>query len=67
MVSPLLIVLYLGYLIFLVGFLVFSGFGLYHLEEYGYQGDFCRSMIVVYVSLATVIMLVTVVSLVVSV
>jgi hypothetical protein len=67
MVSPLLILTYLGYLIFLVGFLVFSGFGLYHLEEYGYQGDFCRPMVVIYASVTAAIMLATVVSLAVSV
>lgn len=52
------------YLIFLIGFLVFSGVALFHLSEYGYVGDFCRSMISIYSAVAGAIMLATVVALI---
>lgn len=64
MVTGPLLLVYALYLVFLVGFLLFSAFGLFHLEEYGYDGDLCRPMIYLYVALAATIMLVTFVSLV---
>lgn len=54
-----LIVIYSFYLLFLLGFLVFSGVALFHLSEYGYVGDFSRSMIIIYLTIAAVIMLAT--------
>ncbi len=51
-----------SYIVFLIGFFVFSAFALYHLEEYGYVGDFSRTMIYGYILVAAVIMLVTVVA-----
>jgi|GEM_PF-2154597 len=51
--------LYLVYAVFLVGFFAFSAFSLYHLEEYGYVGDFSRPMVYIYIGVAATIMLVT--------
>ncbi len=56
--APLLFI-YLLYLLFLIGFFVFSAFGLYHLEEYGYVGDYSRTMSIIYVAVAGSIMLAT--------
>ncbi len=52
------------YLVFLIGFLVFSGVALFHLSEYGYVGDFCRTMIVIYAAVAASLMLATVIALI---
>ena len=60
-----LVTIYLVYLLFLVGFIVFSGVALFHLSEYGYVGDFCRSMIVIYLASAATIMLATLIAMIV--
>ena len=57
--------IYLIFFIFLLGFLVFSGVALFHLSEYGYVGDFSRSMMVIYMAVAALIMLGTIVAMVV--
>lgn len=53
------------YLVFIVGFFVFSGVALFHLSEYGYVGDFSRSMTRLYIAIAALIMLLTVVAMIV--
>jgi len=57
-----LVGIYLIYLIFLIGFIVFSGVALYHLSEYGYVGDFSRTMMVAYLAIAATIMLMTLIA-----
>lgn len=57
-----LIIINTAYLIFLVGFLVFSGIALFHLSEYGYIGDFSRTMMIIYSTIAGIIMVASVVA-----
>ena len=52
--------IYFIYFLFLVGFIVFSAVALFHLSEYGYVGDFSRSIIVIYLAAAAIIMLLTI-------
>lgn len=64
MISAGLLSLYLMYLLFLVGFFVFTAFSLFHLEQYGYVGDFCRAMMVLYGLSTAAVMLGTFVALI---
>jgi len=41
-------ILLIIYLLFLVGFIVFSILGLYHLWRYGFQGDMCKIVMITY-------------------
>lgn len=43
-----MIILLLTYLGALIIFAVYSSFGLYHLYQYGYEGDACRTVMIVY-------------------
>ncbi len=45
-----------GYLIFLLFYLVFSVAGIYHLNRYGYAGDYSKPVIIVY-SVATLLII----------
>ncbi len=64
MMPWMLLLLYGFYFLFLIGFLVFSGVGLFHLSEYGHENDFCRPMIYIYLGVAGFIMMCTFVLLV---
>ena len=64
MASLPLILIYGLYLIFLIGFFIFSAFSLFHLEEYGYKNDFSRPMVYIYTAIAGVIMLISLVLLI---
>lgn len=43
------------YLIFLVGFIIYSMAGIYHLWRFGYSGDLTKVVIIIYLFLSTAI------------
>jgi hypothetical protein len=43
-----MIVLLIIYFIFLIGFIIFSILGLYHLWKFGFQGDMCKIVMITY-------------------
>ena len=45
-------VLLICYFIFLIGFIIYSVIGLYHLWRFGYVGDLTKPSIVIYVVLS---------------
>lgn len=47
------------YLIILIGFLIYSAFGLYNLYQYGYIGDLSRKVAAVYVISAIIVIVLT--------
>ena len=64
MITIPLILVYSFYMLFLIGFFIFSAFSLFHLEEYGYEADFTRPMVYIYTTIAGIIMLTTLVLLI---
>ncbi len=52
-------VLLILYLIILIGFLIYSAFGLYNLYQYGYIGDLSRKVAAVYVASAIIVIVLT--------
>lgn len=43
------------YIVFLIGFIIFSYLGIYHLKRFGYKEDACSTMIFIYTFLTVVI------------
>jgi uncharacterized membrane protein len=54
-----MIFLLICYFVFLVGFIVFSASGLYHLWRFGYVGDLTKPVMVVYIIVAVSIIIAT--------
>lgn len=42
----------IGYIVFILIFLIFSASGIYHLKRYGYAGDLSRPVIILYTVVA---------------
>ena len=43
------------YLLFVLGFILFSIFGLYHLWKFGFRGDLCKIVMATYVIVSGII------------
>lgn len=50
------------YLVFLIGFAIFSAFGVYHLWQFGYVGDFTRPIAIGYIVAAAAVIFLTLLS-----
>jgi len=50
-----MIILPIIYLLFVLGFIVFSILGLYHLWKFGFRGDMCKIVMVTYVIVSGII------------
>jgi len=57
-----MIVLLICYFIFLVGFIIFSFSGLYHLWRFGYVGDLTKPAITIYLILTIAIIVITLIA-----
>lgn len=53
------------YIIYLIGFGVYTAIFFYHLNEFGYVGDACRPMMVAYSIISILLIISTIVSLIV--
>lgn len=47
-----MVYLIVGYLVFILVFLVFSVAGIYHLNRYGYAGDLSKPVVILYTIVA---------------
>lgn len=54
-----MVILLVLYFIFLLGFIVYSVAGVYHLWRFGYVGDLTKPIIILYVSIAALIIIVS--------
>ena len=54
-----MIYLIIVYIIFLIAFGIYSFFMLYHLNEYGYEGDATRPVMIIYIISALTIIFVS--------
>jgi hypothetical protein len=50
-----MIYLLVAYIIFLVGFVIYSTAGIYHLWRFGYVGDLTKPAIIIYLVISSVI------------
>ncbi|HLC38771.1 MAG TPA: hypothetical protein VJJ80_01440 [Patescibacteria group bacterium] len=50
-----MIILLLAYLAFLLGFIIISGLGLYHLWKYGFRGDMTKIVMITYIVVTGII------------
>ena len=50
-----MIILPIIYLLFVLGFIIFSIFGLYHLWKFGFRGDLCKIVMATYVIVSGII------------
>ena len=51
----------IAYIIFLIGFLIYSVMGIYHLWRFGYVGDLTKPAIVIYSVLASIIIIISII------
>lgn len=49
------------YFIFLIGFVIFSVAGMYHLWRFGYVGDLTKPALIVYVVLSSIVIIVSII------
>lgn len=56
--------LIITYALFIVGFLIFSYAGIYHLRRYGYAGDLTKPIILIYSLLSVLVIAASIVALV---
>ncbi len=49
------------YIIFLLGFIVYSSVGIYHLLRFGYVGDLTKPVIVIYSTIAIIIIVISII------
>lgn len=52
--------IYVAYAVFLIGYVLFSWAGFYHLWRFGYKGDLSKMVIFVYIILSIVIIALTI-------
>jgi len=50
---------FIFYLIFLLGFLIYSLAGIYHLWRFGYSGDLTKAIIIIYSFISAAIIVVS--------
>ena len=50
-----------AYIIFLIGFIIYSAIGIYHLWRFGYVGDLTKPAVVIYSVLAIIIIIISIV------
>jgi ABC-type spermidine/putrescine transport system permease subunit II len=50
-----MIYLLIAYIVFLVGFVIYSAAGIYHLWRFGYVGDLTKPAIIIYLIISSVI------------
>lgn len=50
-----------AYIVFLVGFVVYSAIGIYHLWRFGYVGDLTKPAIVIYSILVLLIIIISII------
>lgn len=48
-------ILLIIYFLFIIGFITFSFFGLYHLWKFGFRGDLCKIVMITYVIISGII------------
>jgi len=56
-----------GFLLFLVGYTLYSTYAIHHLNEFGYSGDASQRMLRVYILLAATLSILTIVAVVIGV
>lgn len=49
------------YIVFLLGYIIFSGIAVYHLNRFGYVGDLTRPIIVIYLLLSVAIIIASII------
>jgi hypothetical protein len=49
------------YFVFLVGFLVYSAAGIYHLWRFGYTGDLTKPALIIYIVLSSIVIIVSII------
>lgn len=56
-----------GFLLFLIGYTLYSTYAIHHLNEFGYSGDASQRMLRVYIALAVMVIIFTIVAIIVGI
>ena len=61
LIGYIVIFILVAYIIFLLGFIIYSAIGIYHLWRFGYVGDLTKPVIIIYSIIAILIIILSVV------